>query len=100
MQVSYVNVSIEASTDLEPSISQSFLKLRVFHRRKASRGKLYSSRCEALSRRLSSRLSKKLSSRLSSRLSAIVYSTGIAAKSAGSEDWYRSISGRQPYIVP
>ena len=30
----------------------------------------------------------------------IVYRTSIAAKTAGSEDWYRSISGRQPYIVP
>jgi hypothetical protein len=29
-----------------------------------------------------------------------VYSTGIAAKTAGSEDWYRSISGCQPYIDP
>jgi len=52
--------------------------------------KLYSSRCEALSRRLSSRLSNRFSSRLNSRLSsglsAIVYSTGIAAKTAGSED--------------
>jgi len=64
----------------------------------------YSSRCEALSRRLSSRLSKRLSSRLTSRLSsglsAIVYSTGIAAKTTGSEDGYLVNLGHQPYIVP
>jgi hypothetical protein len=57
-----------------------------------------------LSKRLSSRLSSRLPSRLPSRrssgLSAIVYSTGIAVKTVGSEDWYRSISGRQLYIVP
>jgi len=89
----------KASTDLEASISQSFHKLRVCHRPKASSGgKLYSSRSAALSSRLPSRLSSRLlsrllsrlSSRLSSRLpsglSAIVYSTGIAAKNAGSED--------------
>jgi hypothetical protein len=29
-----------------------------------------------------------------------VYSTGIRAKTAGSKDRYRSISGRQLYIVP
>jgi peptide methionine sulfoxide reductase MsrB len=29
-----------------------------------------------------------------------VYSTGITAKTAGSKDRYRSISGWQPYIVP
>ena len=34
----------KASTDIEPSISQSFHKLRVFHRPEASRGKLYSFR--------------------------------------------------------
>jgi len=28
-----------------------------------------------------------------------VYSTGISAKTAGSKDRYRSISGRQPYVV-
>jgi len=37
-------VLAKASTDLEPSISQFFHKLRVFHRPKASCGKLYSSR--------------------------------------------------------
>jgi len=37
---SYVNVNVKA---LKPSIGQSFQKLRVFHRPKASRGKLYSS---------------------------------------------------------
>jgi len=26
--------------------------------------------------------------------------TGITAKTPGSNDWYRSISGRQPYIGP
>jgi len=53
-----------------------------------------------LSSRLSERYSSKLSSRLSSGLSAIVYCTGIAAKTAGSEDCYRSISGHQLYIGP
>jgi len=33
----------KASTDLEPSTSQSFQKLRVLHQPKAARGKLYSS---------------------------------------------------------
>jgi len=36
-EVGYVNV--KASTDLEPPIGQSFHKLRVFHRSKASRGR-------------------------------------------------------------
>jgi hypothetical protein len=36
-------VLAKASTGLEPSISQSFHKLRVFHRPKASRWKLHSS---------------------------------------------------------
>jgi hypothetical protein len=49
----------KASTDLECSISQSFHKLRVFHRIKASCGNLCSSQCEALSRRLSNRLSSR-----------------------------------------
>jgi len=64
---------------------QSFHTLKVFHRPKASHGKLYSSRSVALSNTaLSSRLSNGLSSRLSSRLSSKLSSTsglssGLAA---------------------
>jgi len=76
----------KASTDLEPSIRQSFRNLRVFHRANGSRGKLYSFRCDALSRKLPSRIAKRLSSKLpsmlSSELSAIEHSTSIAAKTA------------------
>jgi len=110
----------QASIDWEPSVRQSVHELRVFHRRKDSRGKLYSSRSRALwsmalsstalsrtalSSRLSSGLSCRLSSRLSSSLSSRLprgsgHSSGIAATTAGSKARYWSISGRQPYIVP
>jgi hypothetical protein len=63
--VGYLNVNVKVSTDLKPSIGQSFHKLRVFHRPKASRGKRYSSRSAALT---SAALSSRFSSRLSSGL--------------------------------
>jgi hypothetical protein len=41
--VGYVNINVKISTALMASIGQSFQKLSVFHRPKASGGKLYSS---------------------------------------------------------
>lgn len=95
---------------------QSFHKRRGIYFPIDSSGNLYSSRSEAFSRRLPNRQSKRLSRRLSNRhskrlssmfacslssgLSAIVYCTGIAGRTAGSEYWYRFISGHQQYIVP
>ena len=95
------NVSIKAFTDLEPSISESFHKLRVFHRPKALCGKLYPFWSMALSSAvLSTRLLSRLSSRLTSRLpSSSGLSTWLTGKTAGSADKCRSVSGRQPYIV-
>ena len=53
-----------------------------------------------LSKTLSSWPWSRLSSRHSRRHSATVYSTDIGAKTAGSEDWYKSISGHQLCICP
>jgi len=66
VQVGYFNVNVKVSTDLKPSIGQSFHKLRVFHRPKASRGKRYSSRSAALS---------------SAALSSVALSSGLSSAS-------------------